>query len=162
MPPSTTRASRRLQWPSWESPETWRCRSSFRARCGAPSICSSSPWGAFQNCYQFHSGSPAIKGKSVINITHGLYFPDPIFPFLLPEFFSWCSRLLGRKGMRISAKSAPIHQTFKSDCTGVKIILMCFVLKIAPLRGEGEKTGESANFKTKHTEPLRSEIISPL
>ena len=37
----------------------------------------------------------------------------------------------------------------------------CFVLKIAPQRGEGEKGG-SANSKTKHTEPLTSKISSPL
>ena len=37
----------------------------------------------------------------------------------------------------------------------------CFVLKVAPQRGEGEKRGMSANFKVNHPEPLTSEIIPP-
>ena len=39
----------------------------------------------------------------------------------------------------------------------------CFLWEIAPQRGEGEKKREGVqNFKTKHTEPLTSQLPRPL
>ena len=38
----------------------------------------------------------------------------------------------------------------------------CFVLKLAPQRGEGEEREGVQNFKPKHTEPLTQEIPPPL
>ena len=61
----------------------------------------------------------------------------------------------------------PVFRRYKNWCTGGQLFMMSkvqclFCSKYCTTEGRGGEKGGSANTKAKHTEPLTSELISPL